>query len=786
MTRARLRGLVLGACLLLLPPAACHRTTTTTTATTKKDAAPIDPKRDSGASMTASAEPTPVSGDDALLAIGRAEDGRRASDVAEGWRVSSDVKVRRASIRALARISDAIADPQMDATLLRALGDEDLEVVGWGAYGLGWACKGREDEHVKALAARAATLADGDPTPDGPGDAGPAPPAPPAPSRRDTIDARAAVTRAIGRCGGPLAEGVLSAFLRAASRDADVEHVAYALGAVASRRTLTDEAMGALLDRAVLDPSSSGSAAALFPIGRLDHVPDAWSARVLAASKAVLAGTSPLRIFAVRALEKSGPDALEGLSHIASRSDVSPAEREEAARSLGRLGLPGRSAAGAALTRILQDKSSLEPASLLGDRFNVLLAVVEALGQDAPKNADPALYSLASLPVASKDAPSPSLSRRSVALRCAAASALARAAYDSELISKCDPDPDGASGQRARLSALIRRPLAGDRRKVFRALATSKHLAVREAAIEAVPQHPELEESGRALLAQALEATEPGVVATAAEAIVQHPEHVLTLAKSERRAALDPRAPPPTSHPAMDLPAEIATALKLALGHAWREDAIETRTLLLDAAVAVSLPEARASATRACTDPNATMREHAARALRALGTPQAACATPAVAKDASAAPSSAAPVATLAHPVRVTFDIDGAKLAVVFEPELSPRAASRFVALARAGFYKGVVVHRVVPGYVVQFGDPGADGYGGSGELLRCETSPVPFAPLDVGVALAGRDTGSSQIFVTLARSPKLDGEYARVGHAEGDWDAVAQGDVIDGVVVEE
>jgi cyclophilin family peptidyl-prolyl cis-trans isomerase len=236
----------------------------------------------------------------------------------------------------------------------------------------------------------------------------------------------------------------------------------------------------------------------------------------------------------------------------------------------------------------------------------------------------------------------------------------------------------------------------------------------------------------------------------------------------------------------MDLPAEIATALKLALGHAWREDAIETRTLLLDAAVAVSLPEARASATRACTDPNATMREHAARALRALGTPQAACATPAVAKDASAAPSSAAPVATLAHPVRVTFDIDGAKLAVVFEPELSPRAASRFVALARAGFYKGVVVHRVVPGYVVQFGDPGADGYGGSGELLRCETSPVPFAPLDVGVALAGRDTGSSQIFVTLARSPKLDGEYARVGHAEGDWDAVAQGDVIDGVVVEE
>jgi cyclophilin family peptidyl-prolyl cis-trans isomerase len=55
----------------------------------------------------------------------------------------------------------------------------------------------------------------------------------------------------------------------------------------------------------------------------------------------------------------------------------------------------------------------------------------------------------------------------------------------------------------------------------------------------------------------------------------------------------------------------------------------------------------------------------------------------------------------------------------------------------------------------------------------------VPFAPLEVGMALAGRDTGSSQFFVTLARAPHLDGEYARVGRAEGDWAAVAQGDVV-------
>jgi cyclophilin family peptidyl-prolyl cis-trans isomerase len=52
-------------------------------------------------------------------------------------------------------------------------------------------------------------------------------------------------------------------------------------------------------------------------------------------------------------------------------------------------------------------------------------------------------------------------------------------------------------------------------------------------------------------------------------------------------------------------------------------------------------------------------------------------------------------------------------------------------------------------------------------------------------VALAGRDTGSSQLFVTLARYPHLDGEYAWVGHAEGPWDAVVEGDSITAVRVE-
>jgi cyclophilin family peptidyl-prolyl cis-trans isomerase len=53
-----------------------------------------------------------------------------------------------------------------------------------------------------------------------------------------------------------------------------------------------------------------------------------------------------------------------------------------------------------------------------------------------------------------------------------------------------------------------------------------------------------------------------------------------------------------------------------------------------------------------------------------------------------------------------------------------------------------------------------------------------------VGVALSGRDTGSSQLFITLGRHPHLDGEYALVGKASGDWDAVAEGDVIKSVKI--
>ncbi|MCL2825112.1 MAG: peptidylprolyl isomerase, partial [Polyangiaceae bacterium] len=100
-------------------------------------------------------------------------------------------------------------------------------------------------------------------------------------------------------------------------------------------------------------------------------------------------------------------------------------------------------------------------------------------------------------------------------------------------------------------------------------------------------------------------------------------------------------------------------------------------------------------------------------------------------------------------------------------------------------FYENMEVHRVVPGFVVQFGDRDGTGYGGANiDALRCELSPVPFRQGTVGIALGGRDTGSSQLFVTLAASPHLDGDYAVIGTASGPWDALVEGDRIGNALV--
>ncbi|MGB1701419.1 MAG: peptidylprolyl isomerase, partial [Nannocystaceae bacterium] len=107
---------------------------------------------------------------------------------------------------------------------------------------------------------------------------------------------------------------------------------------------------------------------------------------------------------------------------------------------------------------------------------------------------------------------------------------------------------------------------------------------------------------------------------------------------------------------------------------------------------------------------------------------------------------------------------DAGSFLVDFQGVDAPLNQRHLTTLARAQFYEGLGWHRVVPGFVVQGGDPRGDGYGGPGYLVPCEYSNLRYERGAVGIATAGRDTGGSQLFVTHAATPHLDGRYTVVG----------------------
>ena len=103
----------------------------------------------------------------------------------------------------------------------------------------------------------------------------------------------------------------------------------------------------------------------------------------------------------------------------------------------------------------------------------------------------------------------------------------------------------------------------------------------------------------------------------------------------------------------------------------------------------------------------------------------------------------------------------------------APLTVMNFVALAKKGYFDGAPIHRVVPGFVVQDGDPTGTGSGGPGYEIRDELSALPYRTGTVGMALSGPDTGGSQWFVTQAPQPHLDGGYTVFGQILSGQDVV-------------
>ena len=125
----------------------------------------------------------------------------------------------------------------------------------------------------------------------------------------------------------------------------------------------------------------------------------------------------------------------------------------------------------------------------------------------------------------------------------------------------------------------------------------------------------------------------------------------------------------------------------------------------------------------------------------------------------------------MSNPI-VTIEMEnGGVIKAELYPEIAPNTVNNFIALVRDGFYDGVIFHRVIPGFMIQGGDPTGTGMGGPGWCIRGEFTHNGFKndlKHSRGVLSMARtmipDTAGSQFFIMHQDSPHLDGEYAAFG----------------------
>ena len=103
----------------------------------------------------------------------------------------------------------------------------------------------------------------------------------------------------------------------------------------------------------------------------------------------------------------------------------------------------------------------------------------------------------------------------------------------------------------------------------------------------------------------------------------------------------------------------------------------------------------------------------------------------------------------------------------------APQTVQNFITLARKGYFNGLQIHRVVPNFVIQDGDPRGDGSGGPGYSIRDELNDRPYLRGTVGMALSGPDTGGSQFFITHSPQPHLDAKYTVFGQVVNGMEVV-------------
>ena len=126
----------------------------------------------------------------------------------------------------------------------------------------------------------------------------------------------------------------------------------------------------------------------------------------------------------------------------------------------------------------------------------------------------------------------------------------------------------------------------------------------------------------------------------------------------------------------------------------------------------------------------------------------------------------------MANPI-VKFEMaNGGVITAELYPEIAPNTVANFVNLVQSGFYDGLIFHRVIPGFMIQGGDPQGTGMGGPGYSIKGEFARNGFRENNLrhkrGVLSMARsmmpNSAGSQFFIMHADAPHLDGDYAAFG----------------------
>ena len=135
----------------------------------------------------------------------------------------------------------------------------------------------------------------------------------------------------------------------------------------------------------------------------------------------------------------------------------------------------------------------------------------------------------------------------------------------------------------------------------------------------------------------------------------------------------------------------------------------------------------------------------------------------------------------MANPIVKIEMENGGVITAELYPEKAPNTVANFVSLVSSGFYNGLIFHRVIPGFMIQGGDPQGTGMGGPGYSIKGEFARNGFKENNLrhsrGVLSMARsmmpNSAGSQFFIMHADAPHLDGQYAAFGMVTDGMDTV-------------